>query len=134
MRKPIARLLALAACAAAAPAQSEEPRYSAQYAECIKRAGGATFPMIECITDEYRRWDAELNRQYRFIRSKLDGARRNGFDAAQLAWVSYRDANCGFYNDPEGGTIARLDANTCMLDMTARRVMELRDIRSRVER
>ena len=64
----------------------------------------------------------------------LDGGRRNGFDAAQLAWVSYRDANCSFYNDPEGGTIARLDANTCMLDMTARRVMELRDIRSRVER
>jgi len=134
MTKPIATLLIAAVCVAAPPASAEEPRYSSQYADCVKRAGGATFPMVECITAEHRRWDAELNQQYRFIRGKLDGGRRNGFDAAQLAWVSYRDANCSFYNDPEGGTIARLDANSCMLEMTARRVMELRDIRSRIER
>ena len=132
MTRTIATLAAVAICAVAAPAAAEEPRYSSQYEDCVKRAGGVTFPTIECIAREHRRWDAELNLQYRFIRGKLEGARRNGFDAAQIAWVNYRDANCGFYNDPQGGTNARLDANSCMLEMTARRVMELRDIRGRV--
>jgi uncharacterized protein YecT (DUF1311 family) len=134
MSRTIATLTAAAVCAMAAPAAAEEPRYSPQYEACVKQAGGTTFPTIECIAQEHRRWDAELNQQYRFIRGRLDGARRNGFDAAQIAWVNYRDANCGFYNDPQGGTIARIDANSCMLEMTARRVIELRGIRGRVAR
>ena len=124
----------LAELGAAVRAQSGEPRYSSQYENCVKGAGGATFPTSVCITEEHKRWDAELNQQYRAIRGKLQDARRNGFDAAQIAWVSYRDANCAFYNNPDGGTIARLEANSCMLEMTARRVMELRSIRESVDR
>ena len=124
----------LAASGAAARAQSGEPRYSSQYENCVKGAGGATFPMIVCINEEHKRWDAELNQQYRAIRGKLQDARRNGFDAAQIAWVSYRDANCAFYNNPDGGTLARLEANSCMLEMTARRVLELRSIRESSDR
>jgi uncharacterized protein YecT (DUF1311 family) len=126
-------LVAAAALLAAAGARAEEPRYSAQYEACMKREQ-ATFPMIQCITEEHKRWDAELNRQYRFIRGKLPDARRNMFDSAQIAWVAFRDANCGFYNNPDGGTLARIEANSCMLEMTARRVMEFRTIREQVER
>jgi uncharacterized protein YecT (DUF1311 family) len=129
----LAAAIALSA-APAAFAQSEEPRMSAQFEQCVKRAGGATFPTIECMSEEHKRWDAELNQQYRAIRARLDGARRNGFDAAQHAWLGFRDANCSFYNDPNGGTIARLNANSCMLEMTARRVIELRRIRNDVDR
>ncbi len=133
-RWALALAAAIAALPALAGAQTAEPRYSGQYQECMKGAQGATAPTVVCITEEYRRWDAELNRQYRAIRGKLADARRNGFDAAQIAWVNYRDANCAFYNNPDGGTLARIDANSCMLEMTARRVMELRSIREGVDR
>ena len=134
MTRIAALLLAAASIPSAASAQSGEPRMSSQYKDCVRRAGGATFPTIACMTEEHKRWDAELNLQYRAIRARLEGARRNGFDAAQHAWLGFRDANCSFYNDPDGGTIARINANSCMLEMTARRVMELRRIRNQVDR
>jgi uncharacterized protein YecT (DUF1311 family) len=45
---------------------------------------------------------------------------------AQRAWIKFRDANCGFYADPEGGSAARVTANECFLNATADRAKELR--------
>lgn len=45
---------------------------------------------------------------------------------AQRAWVQYRDANCAFYADPDGGTAAGVAANDCMLREIAERAAELR--------
>lgn len=43
----------------------------------------------------------------------------------QRKWMAYRDANCQFYADPDGGILARVAANACLLRMTAERVEEL---------
>jgi len=44
---------------------------------------------------------------------------------AQRAWIKFRDANCGFYADPERGSAARMTANECFLNATADRAKEL---------
>jgi len=44
---------------------------------------------------------------------------------AQRAWIKYRDTNCDFYYDPDGGTLARVNANSCMMTSTADRAREL---------
>ena len=52
--------------------------------------------------------------------------RKNALVEAQRAWIKFRDANCGFYADPEGGSAARMIANECFLNATADRAKELR--------
>ena len=50
--------------------------------------------------------------------------------AAQRAWITYRDANCSFYFDPDGGTIARVNSNSCFMSATATRAKELETLQS----
>ena len=45
---------------------------------------------------------------------------------AQRAWIKFRDTNCGFYADPEGGSAARMTANECFLNATVDRAKELK--------
>ena len=47
---------------------------------------------------------------------------------AQRAWVKFREANCSFYSDPEGGTAALLDGRDCFLQATAERAKELKNL------
>jgi uncharacterized protein YecT (DUF1311 family) len=44
---------------------------------------------------------------------------------AQRAWIKFRDVNCSFYLDPDGGTLARVSANDCVMTTTASRAVEL---------
>ena len=104
-----------------------EPAYSASHRQCMARAGGITASMVACITEEYRRFDARLNAAYRIaLRQRPD--RRDALVRAERAWLNYRTANCDYYLDPDGGTLARVAANDCVLRMTAERTLELEAI------
>lgn len=108
-------------------AASAEPAYSAGYRQCMSRAGGVTASMVACITAEYRRFDARLNAAYR-IALRQRPERRDALVRAERAWLTYRTANCDYYLDPDGGTLARVTANGCVLRMTAERTLELEAI------
>jgi uncharacterized protein YecT (DUF1311 family) len=82
--------------------------------------------MINCILAETIRQDARLNENYKRLISKLATARKNALVKAQRAWIRFRDANCGFYADPEGGSAARVTAHECLLNATVDRAKELR--------
>src|SRR5262245_48199434 len=69
---------------------------------------------------------ARLNENYKKLISKLPTERKNALVEAQRAWIKFRDANCGFYADPVGGSAARMIANECFLKATADRAKELR--------
>ncbi|TCP11261.1 uncharacterized protein YecT (DUF1311 family) [Crenobacter luteus] len=101
------------------------PSYGKPFHACMERAGGVTQAMIECIGEELDRQDARLNRVYRERLSELVPARRALLQSVQRQWLRYRDANCGFYYDPDGGSIARVLAADCRLRMTAERADEL---------
>jgi uncharacterized protein YecT (DUF1311 family) len=82
--------------------------------------------MIDCIVAETSRQDTKLNENYKSLTSKISPKRKQSLLHAQRAWITFRDANCKFYGDPEGGTSARLSANECVLNATADRAKELK--------
>ena len=107
---------------AAAPVDRE---ITQEYSTCLENSNGITAEMINCILAETIRQDARLNENYRKLLSKLATERKNSLVEAQRAWIRFRDANCGFYADPEGGSAARVAANECFLNSTADRAKEL---------
>ena len=117
--------LALVVTAQASKAHSDGELYSPAFETCIKQSGGVTAQMVDCIRGELVIQDAKLNQAYRQSQKKLSKERRDQLTKAQRAWIIFRDANCAFYFDPEGGTMARLDAEQCILSATAYRVKEL---------
>jgi len=107
------------------PALSSEPDYSGNYQQCLDRSGGVTAAMSECNAQELRYQDGLLNSRYRALISGLNGKKRRELKEAQRLWIRYRDANCGFYNGLTGGTMDIVVSGGCLVDMTARRAMEL---------
>jgi uncharacterized protein YecT (DUF1311 family) len=99
---------------------------SQEYLTCLDKANGVTFSMIDCIVAETSRQDNQLNDNYKRLISKISPKRKEALLSAQRAWIRFRDANCNFYGDPEGGTSARLSADECLLNATADRAQELK--------
>jgi uncharacterized protein YecT (DUF1311 family) len=87
-----------------------------------------TLDIVTCISSEYERQDKRLNQSYQLLRGQLSSGRRDQLLAAQRAWITYKEANCSFYADPEGGTIARINANACVLNETIKRANELENL------
>lgn len=129
MKHPTTLFLGTALCAAllgaAAPAAAQNPGPGKALELCLARAGGVTADMIECIGTETERQDARLNQAYKALRATLNAARQKQLQDAQRAWISFRDGNCAFYYDPDGGSMARVAASDCMMSMTAERAHEL---------
>lgn len=99
------------------------------FGECMDASGGVTAAMIGCISAETRRQDMRLNHAYKTLMADLPPIRQEELKKAQRLWLSYREANCAFYADPDGGSIARVNANDCFMSMTALRATELENLK-----
>ena len=110
-------------------AMAREARLSPAFSSCMDKSDGVTTSMIDCIGVEHKRQDARLNKAYKVLLSAQTPARKKELQDVQRLWLKYRDANCAFYYDPDGGSMARLNANSCMMDMTAERALELENMR-----
>src|ERR1700730_7543212 len=108
------------------PIAAADTEMTQEYSICLEKSNGVTVEMINCILAETIRQDARLNENYKRLISKLVTERKNTLIEAQRNWIKFRDTNCGFYADPEGGSAARLAANECILNATAQRAKELR--------
>ena len=126
----IKRALPLAALMAMSCTCVADDLYSDGYTTCLDQSGGITVAMIDCISDELAAQDARLNAAYKKLGAQLSASRKQQLVAAQRLWVQYRDANCRFYADPDGGTMARVAANECVLRETAERATELDNLGS----
>lgn len=129
--KPLLLQITLA-FAAALPlaASAQESHLSKKYDACMDKSDGVTIKMMDCINAEFERQDARLNKAYKTLMAAMTAAdstpeRKKQLQAAQRAWIKFRDLNCDFYHDPNGGTIAGVNANSCMMQMTADRAKEL---------
>ena len=80
--------------------------------------------MLDCIGAETDRQDARLNENYKRLMSKVSDDRKKQLLEAQRAWIRFRDANCSFY--AEGGSIAQVAVNDCILVTTVDRANELK--------
>ena len=104
------------------------PSTSVAYRDCMQRAAGVNADMHACIATETKLQDARLNAAYTQLRAAQSPPRRTALTAAQRDWLRFRDSNCGYRNDPQGGSNARLDAALCLLRMTAERADELQTL------
>lgn len=106
-------------------ASAEDAHLTKQYSSCMDKAGGVTVNMLDCMGAETKRQDARLNQAYKDVMARLSPERKKQLQEAQRAWIKYRDANCRFYADPDGGSIATVNSNDCFMSATASRAKEL---------
>jgi uncharacterized protein YecT (DUF1311 family) len=99
-----------------------------EYLTCMDKSKGVTSEMIDCMSAETARQDARLNENYKRLMSKVSAKRKKTLLEAQRAWIKFRDVNCRFYYDPDGGTAALLAGNGCFLQATADRAKELKNL------
>lgn len=118
-------LCCLAWTAAAGEAGLSRPGLSRQFSACMDKSGGVTASMLDCIGAETKHQDARLNQAYKEVMAQLAPARKRQLQEAQRLWIRFRDANCNFYADPDGGTLATVNANECFMAATAARAREL---------
>lgn len=87
-------------------------------------AATSTTAMVSCLDGQAQRADARLNTAYRDARARASAGQTSALQLAQRAWIAFRDANCRAYAS-SGGTVARVEAARCRLDITASRAEEL---------
>ncbi len=56
--------------------------------------------------------------------AQLSESRKKALKDAQRAWIKYRDANCHFYDDSDGGSMGAITVNECFMSATASRAKE----------
>lgn len=98
--------------------------------ECMQK-DSSTAGMIQCIDAEFAIQDKLLNQNYKKAMSVLNDENKKSLKDIQRKWVAYKEAKCTFY--PQQGSIHRLDAADCYLQMTKERATELADIVSEFE-
>ncbi len=106
-------------------------KYSKQYDICMGGpdvSNGITSAMRSCTAKEIKHQDKRLNSAYKALKKNLSKNRQKELLSAQRLWIKYRDANCNFYNDPNGGTMHRLFALDCVMDTTHLRADELKSM------
>lgn len=120
--------LFLMLCSLPLAGSAQDAGLTKQFSACMDKSNSTTVDMLECIDAETKRQDGRLNKAYKEAMSQLSAERKKQLQQAQRAWITYRDANCGFYADPEGGSMARLVASDCFMSATASRAKELESL------
>jgi uncharacterized protein YecT (DUF1311 family) len=117
------------ASAQAQPGKATKP--STALDRCLARPEGqTTYGMVECIGVEIQIQDARLNRAYQAAIGRLERPRQKAaLQKAQRAWIAFRDADCASYLDQDWGSMARVEAQQCVLDRTRERADELQRFR-----
>ena len=129
MRLLTAAILVFAVAGPVAAAPKSDPveaRYTPAYDKCLAASTGqSTMGMIDCTGAELQVQDARLNATYRKTMASLNVRQKAKLQAAQRAWVAFRDAECASYEDDDWGTLSRINASACVLHMTVQRTMDL---------
>nr|WP_281390453.1 lysozyme inhibitor LprI family protein [Paracoccus amoyensis] len=94
---------------------------------------GSTTPGISaCLMSENAVWDRLLNQEYQANRKAFADTpgMTEKLQAAQRAWVAMRDADCEIaYDRYGGGSMRTIASAACQMNHTARRALQLRDMR-----
>jgi len=87
----------------------------------------STKDMQDCMDDEWKKSDAELNRVYQESLKKLKPEQAALLKKAQRAWLTYRGAQCeADYKMFTGGTAAPLALIQCRVSLTQERTKTLK--------
>lgn len=98
--------------------------YSTTYDACMD-ANSTTAGMVECTGAETRRQDERLNANYQAGIKTLNAQQRTALRDVQRLWIQFRDADCALEHGLTGGSIDRINAQTCVLQATKARADSL---------
>ncbi len=92
---------------------------------CIEAPGGETTAgMVQCFGAEAEGWGALL--EGAIARAQSDVQRAPLLNVSQMAWATWRDAECQYQASIyAGGSLARVVAASCVADLTADRAVAL---------
>ncbi len=126
-----------------------ESCFGAGAAACFDGApdGQTTVGMMFCLLAEANAWDRILNAEYAGARAAARAAddieranfpeyavRADQVQAAQRAWIAFRDADCAMeYGIWGAGSMRQISGADCQLQMTARRAVDLHGYRQALE-
>ncbi len=103
--------------------------YDALYSKCVAENGPINNSVVaECADTVSQTAKAEITRRYKSIHARLlsstipqDAAR---FEAAQKAWLQYRNIHC----DLAGSYVGSPKYSFCPMNLNAARALELREL------
>jgi uncharacterized protein YecT (DUF1311 family) len=84
----------------------------------------STVEVVECVQGKTTASNRRLNAAYKALLVQVDPTQYQALLAAQRLWVQYRDANCAFYETPDG-SIRKVQGAECLRSMTEDRAQEL---------
>jgi uncharacterized protein YecT (DUF1311 family) len=125
---PVVTALSLALFWNAGLFAANDKDMTTEYLTCVRNSEGVTSKILDCISAEFDRRDSRLNEVYKKLTSKLSKDRKKSLVDSQRAWIKFREANCGFYYDPNGGSAAHMAGNECSLNATVDRAKELENL------
>ena len=86
-----------------------------------------TLDIVQCLAGLTAKWDTRLNAAYKAAMNASESAERKAaLVRAEVAWIKYRDENCGWYGAREG-TIRQVAGADCLMTMTKARAVELQE-------
>ena len=72
-------------------AQEAQPHPIDKALEVCVEKDPSTAGMVSCTDAAYKKWDQELNKNYRTLMAGLKPAGKQLLKSAQLSWITYRD-------------------------------------------
>ena len=107
--------------AAVAPPEQWSEIVEKKHMQC---EDGNMSQMTSCMSEELAESDARLNLVYQTLLRAL--LKPQPLQAAQRAWLAYRDKECAFQTSSmEGGSGYSFSQDLCLLRFTERRIAEL---------
>jgi uncharacterized protein YecT (DUF1311 family) len=86
-----------------------------------------TIDIVQCLDGLTAKWDKRLNDAYRAAMNASENeVRKASLVRAEVAWIKYRDENCGWYGARQG-TIRQIFGADCLMTMTKARAVELEE-------
>ena len=81
-----------------------------------------------CAGQAFDEQDRELNRLYARLVKSQDPAGLKKLQAAQRAWLQFRDLECVFETTSVGGSLAPYETATCKAEVTKARIVDLKRV------
>jgi len=112
-------------------AQEAEPHPIDQKLAAAIDENPSTAGMIQAISEATEAWDAEMNRAYGALASRMFPNEFASLKEAQKAWIAYRDAqidSIGKYYANMDGSMWRPVAANAVMELTRQRALFLQDM------
>lgn len=82
--------------------------------------------MTACAYESFDAQDRELNQLYRQLMKKAGAESGKQLQAAQRAWLQFRDLECVFESPDAGGSLEPLEKASCKADLTKERIADIK--------